>query len=176
MKYLLIFLRVGALTLTLLLMLVGCGNDKYTTPVSDIVYDGPKPKRVEIDVNPSSTHIQYFKFKLQMSDPNQSTLEKDHWTIEGCKGYFTVDMTTSPFVEPLPDIDVRNPVAVATTYSTIYPLTLVTKEWIERNCHSLVGSQTIVPVTVYLQFYAHRNGDNLRVVIPVEFSFTIGDY
>jgi len=176
MRHLLIFLRVGAIALALLLMLVGCGKDKYTSPVSDIVYDGPRPKTVKIDVNPSSTHIQYFKFKLQMSDPNQSTLAKDHWTIEGCRGYFTIDMASSPFVEPLPDIDDRNPVPVATTYPTTFPLTLITKEWIERNCQSLVGTQTIVPVTVHLQFYAHRNSDNLRVVIPVEFSFTIGDY
>lgn len=176
MKRLLKFSRVGAFALTLILMFMGCGKDKYSSPVSDIVYVGPRPKKVKIDVNPSSTHIQYFKFKLVMSDPNQSTLPKDHWTIEGCRGYFTVDQAVSPFVEPLPDVDVRNPFPVATTYPASFPMTLLTKEWIERNCLSLRGTETVVPLTVHLQFYAHRNSDNLRVVIPVEFSFTIGDF
>ncbi|GEM_PF-1646683 len=170
------FARVGAFALTLVLMLTGCGKNKYSTPFSDIVYEGPQPKKVKIDVNPSSTHIQYFKFRLAMSDPNQSALDKDHWTIEGCRGYFTVDAASSPFVEPLPEIDYRNPFPVSTTYPVAFPLTLITKEWIERNCQVLKGTDTIIPVTVHLQFYAHRNSDNLRVIIPVEFSFTIGDF
>lgn len=176
MRQLLIFLRVGALALTLILVLIGCGKDKYSSPISDIEYVGPKPKTLKVDVNPSKTYVQYFKFKLAMSDPNQSTLDKDHWTIEGCRGYFTVDTVTSPFIEPLPNIDVRNSFPIATTYPSSFPITLITKEWIESNCLSLRGTTTIVPVTVHLQFYAHRNSDNFRVVIPVEFSFTIGDY
>lgn len=168
-------IRVGAFALTLILILIGCGKDKYTTPISDLQYVGPKPKNLKVDVSPSNTHIQYFQFKLAMSDPNQSTKPKDHWTIEGCRGYFTVD-SSAQFTEPLPQVDDRNPFPVATTYPTKYPITLITKEWIERNATYLKGSSSVVPITAHLQFYAHRNSDNFRVVIPVEFTFTIGDF
>jgi hypothetical protein len=168
--------RVGALALTLLFLMSSCGKDKYSTPVSGLVYEGPRPKVVKIDVAPSSTHIQYFKFKLEMSDPNLSTLAGDHWTLEGCRGYFTVDDASAVFIEPLPDVDVRNTVAVASTSSTTYTVPLVTKEWLERNCQWLVDTETKVPVSLHLQFYAHRNSDGLRRVIPADFTFTIGDY
>jgi hypothetical protein len=169
-------MRVGALALTLLFLLTGCGKDKYSTPVSGLVYEGPRPKILKVDVSPSATHLQYFKFKLEMSDPNLSTLPGDHWTIEGCRGYFMVDDTSAVFIEPLPDIDVRSTIAVSSTYTTSYTVPLLTKEWIEKNCHWLVDTETRVPVTLHLQFYAHRNSDGLKRVIPVDFSFTIGDY
>lgn len=176
MKKSVISLRVGAIALTLLFLMVGCGKDDYTTTVSGIVYEGPRPKIAKVDVSPSTDHVQYFKFKLEMSDPNLSTLDRDHWTLEGCRGYFTVDDPSAVFVEPLPALDVRNTVAVPSTTTSTYAVTLITEEWIERNCQWLVGTDTRVPVTVHLQFYAHRNSDGLRSVMPVDFSFTIGDY
>lgn len=176
MKKSVITMRVGALALTLLFLLTACGKDKYTTTVSGIVYEGPKPKLAKIDVSPSSDHIQNFKFKLEMSDPNLSTMDRDHWTIEGCRGYYTVDDPNAVFVEPLPALDVRSTVPVPSTTTTLYPIVLISEEWIERNCLWLVDTETQVPVTVHLQFYAHRNSDGLRKVIPVDFSFTIGDY
>jgi len=176
MKKSVITMRVGAFALTLLFLMTGCGKDKYSTTVSGIVYDGPRPKVMKVDVSPSSTRMEYFKFKLEMSDPNLSTLDTDHWTIEGCRGYYTVDDPAAVFTEPLPAIDSRNTLAVATTTDTVYAVTLITEEWIERNCHWLVGTETRVPVTVHLQFYAHRNSDGFRRVIPVDFPFTIGDF
>jgi hypothetical protein len=170
-------IKVGAFALTfvLIIFLFGCGNDKYSTPISDIVYEGPRPKVLKVDVSRTNVVIENFKFKLSMSDPNQSLLPKDHWTIEGCRGYFTID-SAATFPEPLPRIDQRTPFPVATTYTTSYPVTLMTKEWLERNALYLKGTQTIIPVTLHLEFFVHRNSDRLRVVIPVEFSFTIGDY
>lgn len=167
---------VRAIALTFLLIFFGCGSDKYSTPISDIEYVGPRPKNLKVDVNPSKTYIQYFKFKISMSDPNQSVLDKDHWTIEGCRGYFTIDTNENPFLAPFVNIDERTPYPVATTYPTAYPVTLLTKEWIERSCEQLKGSHKVIPVSVHLQFYAHRNKDKFRVVIPVDFSFTIGDF
>jgi len=166
---------VGALALTLLL-LAGCGTDKNLSPYSILIYDGPYPTTVIVDVDPAYTRLQYFAFHIDLADPNLSILpEQDAWTIDSCTGTVTIDDPGGHILAPLPPISNTNAATVNSRSQLRYPIDLITKEWLETNAQGFVGTTDEATVTLNLVFQTHRNRDGNTQVFPVTWSYTIKD-
>jgi|YelNatPaOPRAMG01_1025707.scaffolds.fasta_scaffold01347_8 hypothetical protein len=168
---------IGLLSPLLLAALVGCGHNKQLQPQAELILQGASPPTTNVSVNPPTSHLAYFIFRIQLTDQSLSMIPSDSWTVDSYEISYTLLSDPGHHLIALPDPDAKHiGTTVTPGVNSRIPVTLVTDTYLRENAMGFLGTSDTATIKAQLVFRAHRNKDGYPQTFKTRYIFNIGNY
>ncbi|MGC8724360.1 MAG: hypothetical protein ACP5VF_10910 [Acidobacteriota bacterium] len=168
---------IGLFCPLILATLIGCGHNKHLEPQAELILQGASPPTTNVSVNPPTSHLAYFIFRIQLTDQSLSMIPSDSWTIDSYE--ISYDLLSDPghHLIALPDPDTKQlKIQVTPGVNSRVPVTLVTDTYLRENAMGFLGTSDTATIKAQVVFRAHRNKDGYPQTMKARYIFNIGNY